>query len=273
VRLRRRADEREVRKLEQEQVRRRIDATQRAIELDGTRRGRSLRALRDDDLERVARADVLDRAANAALVLVLVGVAPQLAGYAVTARNLRLRAREDLRRVRRIAAERLRDPARVVEPDEQLGHDEEALRERRAVLGPRHGRFERRDRVVAEVADDRLAEPLRLVHVDEPRPVPDERVPPEPALLHRLEEERGDTFLADAEIRAERCHQVDGNLSCGCDRHVVTDSLRNEKDPPVRKVWVERIGWRTVSECAGSRPALAAATTSSGGNGGASAQA
>src|SRR3954468_7455286 len=67
--LRRRADERDVVELEQEQVRRRIDAAQRAIEIDRRSSRGALRPLGKDDLERVALADVLLRALDAAHVL------------------------------------------------------------------------------------------------------------------------------------------------------------------------------------------------------------
>ena len=72
----------------------------------------------------------------------------------------------------RVAAQQLGDAARVVEAEQDVGDEEEALRHVRPVLRQRHRRLERRDRVVAEVADDRLAERLRLLERDEPRAAP-----------------------------------------------------------------------------------------------------
>ncbi len=71
-----------------------------------------------------------------------------------------------------------------------LGDDEPALGQPSAVDGEPHGRLERRDVVVAEVADDRLGERLRLGERDEPVAAADERVAAEPALVDGLEQER-----------------------------------------------------------------------------------
>ena len=100
----------------------------------------------------------------------------------------------------------------MVEADEQLRHDEAALVEARPVVGQRHRRLEARDDVVAEVADDRLAERLGLVEADEPRAAADERVPPEAPALDRLEQKRGGRALAQAEVRPERGEEVGGYL-------------------------------------------------------------
>ena len=213
-RLRRAADECEPVQLQQEEVRGRIDAAERAVELERGRGGRPLRALRDHDLEDVALADVLLRALDATQVLVPVGKAAQRPGRAAAGLGLRLRAVEHRRRLGRVADERLRDAARMVEADEQLRHDEQALREAVPLLGERHGRLEPRHRVVAEIADHRLAERLRLVEVDEPRAAADEGVPPEPPALDRLEQERPARARpsAQAQVGPERGEEVGGDL-------------------------------------------------------------
>ena len=131
--LRRAADERDVAELEQEEIRRRIDATECPVELERRGRGRALGALRDHDLEDVALADVLLRALDAPQMLVALREAAELAARAGTARRLRLRAVEEPRGLVGVADEDLGDAARVVEADEQLGHDEAALVEARAV--------------------------------------------------------------------------------------------------------------------------------------------
>ena len=66
VRLGRRADQREVAELEQEQVRRGVDPAQRPVDRERRGRRRPLRALREHDLERVAGPDVLLAAEHAA---------------------------------------------------------------------------------------------------------------------------------------------------------------------------------------------------------------
>src|SRR5439155_20735451 len=182
------ADECQVAELEQEEIRRGIDAPERAIELEGRRRRRPLRPLRDHDLEDVALADVFLRELDPAEVLVAVGEAPQTAAGAGPPRGIGLWPLEQARRLGAVPDQDLGDTARVVEADEELGHDETALIEARALHGERHRRLEARDDVVAEVADDRLPERLGLVEADEPRAATDERVPPEAPTLHRLEE-------------------------------------------------------------------------------------
>ena len=201
-RLRRAADEREVAELEEEEIRRRVDAPERPVELERRSRRRPLGALRDHDLEDVALADVLLRPLDAAQVLVTLGEAAQLAAHAGAARRLRLRRFEYAGGLVGIADEHLGDPPRVIEADEELRHDEAGSRGKPGpAVGERHGRLEPRDDVVAEIADDRLAERLRLVEADEARAAADERVPAEPAALHRLEQERGGRALAQAEVR------------------------------------------------------------------------
>ncbi len=65
--LRRRADERELAELEQEEVRGGVDAPQRAVELQRRGGGPALGALREHDLERVAGPDQLLDSAHAVL--------------------------------------------------------------------------------------------------------------------------------------------------------------------------------------------------------------
>ena len=212
-RLRRAADEREVAELQEKEVRRRVDAPQRAVELDGRGRGRAGRALRDHDLEDVALADVLLRALDAAEVLLARRLAherparaPCRAGSVGSGPVERAR----------VAAQQLGDAARVVEAEEDVGDEEDGSpRTSGPVLRQRHGRLERRDRVVAEVADDRLAERLRLLEGDEPRAGADEAVPPEPPALDRLEQERAARALAQPEVRAERGQEVGCDLGFG----------------------------------------------------------
>jgi hypothetical protein len=73
-----------------------------------------------------------------------------------------------------IADHGLRNAARVVEPHEQLGDDQHALGESRALVRKRDGRLERGDEVVAEVADDGLPELLGLREGHEARATADE---------------------------------------------------------------------------------------------------
>ena len=111
VRLGRRADEREVAELEQEQIRRRVDAPQGAVDGERRRRRRPLGPLREHDLERVAAADVLLRLLDAALVL---GAAREAHRLAAARRRLGGRLdrlgeeRGDRRRGRRGAPRRCR---------------------------------------------------------------------------------------------------------------------------------------------------------------------
>ena len=55
----------------------------------------------------------------------------------------------------------------MVEADERVGEDEAALREVRTRVRQRHARLERGSKVVAEVADDRLARDLGLLEGQE----------------------------------------------------------------------------------------------------------
>ena len=132
-RLRRGADQRELAELEQEEVRRRVDAAQRAVDVDRRRAGRPLRALREDDLERVALADVLLRALDAADVLEPSRRAARPAARPVAARlEPGQRPVEPLRHLDRVAAQDLGHPQDVVELDERVGDDEQALGKVRA---------------------------------------------------------------------------------------------------------------------------------------------
>src|SRR5581483_8932914 len=207
-RLRRAADEGYVVELEEEEIRRRVDPPQRAVELDGGGARRPRCALRDDDLEDVAHADVLLRPLDAADVLVPGRLALQRASYAVAARHLRLRPGQGVS----VSAQELGDATGVVEADEDVGDEEEALRRVRPVRRQRDGRLEARDRVVAEVAEDRLAELLRIREGDEPRAGSDEAVPPEAAALNRLEEEGAAGVLPQPEVGAERGEEVGREL-------------------------------------------------------------
>ncbi len=210
-RLRRGADQRQLAELEQEQVRRRVHAPQRAVDVDRGRPGRPLGALREDDLERVALADVLLRALDAADVLEPSRRAACPSAGPVAARlEPGQRPVEPLRHLDRVAAQDLGHPQDVVELDERVGDDEQALGKGRPGVGQRHGRLELRDVVVAEVADDGLVERLRLLEADDPRPVADERVPAHASVLDRLEQERGAVLGAQAEVGPERSDEICG---------------------------------------------------------------
>ena len=113
-----------------------------------------------------------------------------------------------------IAAQHLGDAADVVEAQQHVGDDEAAQRQARAGVGQRHGRLELGDPVVADVADDRLVEPLGLVDADEPRAAADERVAPEPPLVDRLEQEARAAGLAQPEVGPERGEQI--GVEDGC---------------------------------------------------------
>src|SRR5581483_10632585 len=214
-RLRRGADERDPVQLEQEQVRRRVDAAQLAVE--GHRRDvrPPLGPLREDDLEGVAAADVVAARLHAADVTVRVRQPPHPAA-ACRRRpgRLRDRAREQGGDLAGVAREHVRAAAGVVEAHEHVGDDEAALRQTGPVVRQRHGRLEHRHVVVAEVADDRSGGPLRLPEGDEPVAAADERVPAEPALLDRLEQERRPPVRAQVEVGRERRQQV-GVERCG----------------------------------------------------------
>ncbi len=124
------------------------------------------------------------------------------------ARRTRDRRLEQRRDLVGVAAEHLGDAADVVEADEHVGDDEAALRQPAPVVRHRHGRLERRDEVVAEVADDRLAAALGLLVGQEPRAAADERVAPEPALLDGLEQEARTAGGAQVQVGPERGEEV-----------------------------------------------------------------
>jgi hypothetical protein len=65
--------------------------------------------------------------------------------------------------------------------------------------------------VVGDVADDRLAERLGLLEVDDAGAGADERVAAEPTVLDGLEQERRASRSAQAQVRPERGEEV------GCD--------------------------------------------------------
>ena len=96
----------------------------------------------------------------------------------------------------------------MVEADERLGDDEAALGEPVPVCRELHGRLERRDVVVGEVADDGQVELLCLVERDEAGARSHPRAPPEAAALDRLEQEARAAHRAQAEVRAERREEV-----------------------------------------------------------------
>ena len=88
--------------------------------------------------------------------------------------------------------------------------------------------------VVPEVADDGRVQRLRLFEGDEPIAVADERMPAEPALVDRLEQERRTSALAQAEVRRERSDEVGVD---GRDGHV----FGNENDPLGSRVEQRRV--------------------------------
>src|SRR5678815_1574275 len=114
-----------------------------------------------------------------------------------------LRPIEQLPDGARVAAQHLRHPESVVEAHERLGHDETAHGQGATLVGEWHGRLESRDVVVAEVADDREPAGLRLVDIHDPRAAADERVPTQPTLLDRFEQEARAAPGAQPEIRPE----------------------------------------------------------------------
>src|SRR3954451_16827055 len=101
-------------------------------------------------------------------MLFAVRVATQDAARPCTARGVRLRPVEQPGRFAAAADQPLGHAARVVEADEQLRHDEAALREAWPVLRERNGGLEAGDDVVADVADDRASERLGLREIDYP---------------------------------------------------------------------------------------------------------
>ena len=96
----------------------------------------------------------------------------------------------------------------MIEPDERLGDQEAALRERRAVLGKRDRRLEHGGVVVREVADDGRTQVLGLLEVDQPGARADERVATEPPSLDRLQEEASVGSRTESEVRAERSDEI-----------------------------------------------------------------
>ena len=129
-RLRRRADQGELAELEQEEVRRGVDAAEGAVELERARRGRPLRPLREDDLEGVARADVLLARRPTARTR---RPGNRRVGRPSSPRGSSGGRVEERAHLLGVAVEHLGDAAGVVEADEGVGDDEEALRQVRAV--------------------------------------------------------------------------------------------------------------------------------------------
>ena len=163
-RLGRGADQGDLAELEQEEVRRGVDAAERAVEVERARRGRPLGALREDDLEGVAGADVLLRAPRpSARTRSGRGSARGRPRPCPSPRGSSgVGASSVARAGRRRRTRTSREAARVVEAHERVGDDEPALRQVGPVGGERHRRLERRDVVVAEVADDGRRSVCRL---------------------------------------------------------------------------------------------------------------
>ena len=223
--LGRRADEGEPVELEQEQVGRRVDAAEGAIDLERAGRRRTLRALRRHALEHVALHDVLLDRAHHLQVAGALGMAAQRARDAprlTVPRDARLETTGDLLVV---SGEDVGGAGAVVEADERLGDHEPALGEPVPVRGKLHGRLQRRDVVVRDVADDRQGERLRLVERHEPGARAHPRGTPEPAALDRLEQEARLAAPAQVQVRPERGDEigVDGRPEHG---------HRTKKDPP-----------------------------------------
>ena len=186
-RLGRAADERDVPELQEEEIRRRVDATQRAVELDGGRRRGARRALCDHDLEDVALADVLLRALDAAQVL----VARRLALERPARRRAARQGRSSARRARVASPRSSSATPRAWSKRSRTSGTRKTLS---GTSGPSSGSgtvgSKRRDGVVAEVADDRLAERSPPPRTSRAASRADEAVAPEPAALDRLEQER-----------------------------------------------------------------------------------
>ena len=117
----------------------------------------------------------------------------------------------------------------MVETEKRLGHEEAALRHVRAIHRERDGALELRDVVVAEVADDRDVELLRLLERDDAIAAPDERVAAEAALVDRLEQERRTRAPAQAEVGRERCQKVGVELGNG--HRCLREQLLTKNDP------------------------------------------
>ncbi len=157
-------------------------------------------------------------ALDAALVLVPAREAPGDAAGAVELRGRRRNGPfEERAHLGRIACEHLGDRAAVVEAYEHVGDDEAALGEPAASVGEPDGRFELRDVVVAEVADDWLGQRFGLLEADEAVAAADERVAPEPALLDGLEQERPAARAAQVEVGPERGEEI--GVEDGCAVH------------------------------------------------------
>jgi len=110
---------------------------------------------------------------DAPLVLGLLGEADGFAGGYGPFICLRRLAKQ-LHHGGRVAGEDLSRPGDVVEPEEDVGDDELALRHIGSVDRERDRPLELRDVVVPEVADDRHAEPLGLLEGDDPVTAADE---------------------------------------------------------------------------------------------------
>jgi hypothetical protein len=208
-RLRRRADEREAVELEQEEVRRGVHAPQRAVERERVDRRLAPGPLRHDDLKRVAALDGALRVLDGPLIAEAPRRAERRAAPVPVGRARDgERTVEPLADLVRIAAEHLREPEHVVEPDQRLRDDEAALRQLRPGVRQRHGGLERCRVVVADVADDRLAAGFGLGEVDDPRAAADERVSAEPAALDRLEQEARAPLPAQPDVCPERADEI-----------------------------------------------------------------
>jgi hypothetical protein len=114
----------------------------------------------------------------------------------------------------------------VVEADEDVRDDEQALGKAAAGVRQRDRRLERRRVVVAQVADDRLGARRRLVEGDQSRAGAEQRVAPEPPLLDRLEQEARPPGLAHAEVGPEGRDQVGGDNGLNNQKKTLLGSSR-----------------------------------------------
>ena len=105
----------------------------------------------------------------------------------------------------------------MVEADERVRDDEEALREVGPVCRQPDGRLQPRDMVVAEVADHgraSLDRALGVLERDQPGARAEQAVAAEASLLDRLEQEAR-LVAAQAQIRAERRDQIGRDVGGG----------------------------------------------------------
>ena len=208
-RLGRGADQREPVELEQEQVRRGVHAPQRAVERE-----------RVDGRPAPARWDTtIWNASPRWIARFACSTRPLVAEAArASVRSSRARGRSATpgegapRRAVRRSRPRRRSAPRPGRARGRSGSasrdDEAALREVGALVGQRDRRLELGRVVVADVADHGLAAGLGLGEVDDPRAAADERVPPEPAALDRLEQEAGPALLAQPDVRPEGSDEI-----------------------------------------------------------------